>query len=164
MVCALSNSRLEHDFQGARGRRRWQCTEKLFRDQSDNQAHAFHLGTTTKCPPRGLPAAQSARIHAQRLKLSNWVLSNRTILTLSCRHPNAHARSGADAFLRLSQSRANTGRSPSNKSERFEAVSASSCSLSAWDRRHRGQHMTMDYTGPECETSHTIGASIRLRI
>ncbi len=41
------------------------------RSKSDKNAHAFHLGTTTRCPPRCLPAAQSAQIHAQRLKLSN---------------------------------------------------------------------------------------------
>jgi hypothetical protein len=41
------------------------------RSKSDKKAHAFHLGTTTRCPPRCLPAAQSAQIHAKRLKLSN---------------------------------------------------------------------------------------------
>jgi hypothetical protein len=41
------------------------------RSKSDNQAHAFHLATTPRCPPRCLPGAQSARIHPQHLKLSN---------------------------------------------------------------------------------------------
>ena len=32
----------------------------------------FHLGTRPRCPPQGLPLAQSARIHAKRLKLSKF--------------------------------------------------------------------------------------------
>jgi hypothetical protein len=63
----------------------------LSRSKSDNQAAAFHLGATTRCPQRCLPLAQSARINAQRLKLASLVLSNRTILTLSCRHPLWHS-------------------------------------------------------------------------
>jgi hypothetical protein len=42
------------------------------RSKSDNQADSFHLGATTRCPPRCLPLAQSARIHDQRLKLSKF--------------------------------------------------------------------------------------------
>jgi hypothetical protein len=67
------------------------------RSKSDNQAAACHLGTTTRCPPRCLPAAQSARIHAQRLKSPVLVLSNRTILTLSCRHPKTVRVESRDA-------------------------------------------------------------------
>jgi uncharacterized membrane protein len=40
--------------------------------KSDNQADAFHLGTTPRCPLHCLPLAQSARIHAKRLKLSKF--------------------------------------------------------------------------------------------
>jgi hypothetical protein len=82
---ALSNSKLEHDFRRAPEAAKVRAYRKiLFRDR--NQAmkrNAFHLGTTTRCPSRSLPAAQSVRIHVKRLKLSNWVLSNRTILTLN---------------------------------------------------------------------------------
>src|ERR1700726_2764447 len=80
---------LKHDFPGAPKEVKATVYRKaMFRDRkSDNQANAFHLGATTKYPPRCLPVTQSAPIHAQRQKLSKLVLSNRTILTLSCRHP-----------------------------------------------------------------------------
>src|SRR6202047_734133 len=42
------------------------------RSKSNNQVDAFRLGATTRCPPRCLPLAQSARIHGQRLKLSKF--------------------------------------------------------------------------------------------
>src|SRR5271166_5886022 len=66
-VRKLSDSRSYGD-----GARRRQSTEKLcFAIEISNQAAVFHLGTTTRCPPRYLPVAQSTRINAQRLKLSN---------------------------------------------------------------------------------------------
>jgi hypothetical protein len=44
----------------------------LFRDRNQTRKRTlFTCGTTTRCPPRCLPAAQSAQIHAKRLKLSN---------------------------------------------------------------------------------------------
>jgi hypothetical protein len=49
----------------------------------------FTLEATTRRPPRCLRLAQSAQIRAARLKCPNLVLSNRTILTLSYRHPNS---------------------------------------------------------------------------
>jgi hypothetical protein len=42
------------------------------RSKSNNQVDAFRLGATTRCPPRCVPLAQSARIHGQRLKLSKF--------------------------------------------------------------------------------------------
>ena len=83
------------------------------RSKSNNQADAFRLGATTRCPPRCLPLAQSARIHGQRLNCPNLVLSNRTILTLSCRHPifvkkalvDAEMELGKKCFLRVGPER-----------------------------------------------------------
>ena len=60
-------------FSRCRGDREGSSLQKssVSRSKSDNEAHTFHLGTTTRCPPRYLPAAQSAQIRAKRLKLSN---------------------------------------------------------------------------------------------
>src|SRR5208337_2423761 len=55
-----------------RGRQDGSVQERFVsRSKSDNQADTFHLATTPRCPARCLPAAQSARIHARRLKSSN---------------------------------------------------------------------------------------------
>ena len=54
------------------GAGRRQSTQKhCFAIEISNQAAVFHLGTTTRCPPRCLRVAQSARMDAQRVKLPN---------------------------------------------------------------------------------------------
>jgi hypothetical protein len=69
---AFSNLSWNTIFKLPRRWRRWQSTEKLcFAIEIRQESARFHLGTTTRCPLRCLPAAQSAQIHAKRLKLCN---------------------------------------------------------------------------------------------
>jgi DNA invertase Pin-like site-specific DNA recombinase len=63
--------------------------------------------------------------------------------------------------LRSKAKRFQTSRhSPSNKSERFEPVSVSSCSLSVWDRGFGRQDRTMSYTERRDATEQRISALI----
>ena len=57
------------------------------RSKLDHEADTLHLGATTKWPSPVSSRRSSGANLAQSLELPPWVLSNRTILTLSCCHP-----------------------------------------------------------------------------
>jgi hypothetical protein len=57
------------------------------RSKSDNQAHAFHLATTPDALRGVFQALNRREFTLNTLNCPICVLSNRTILTLSCRHP-----------------------------------------------------------------------------
>jgi len=63
------------------------------RSKSDNRGHAFHLGTTPDALRGVFQPLNRREFTLNALNCPIWVLSNRTILTLSSRHPNSgHSR------------------------------------------------------------------------